>query len=69
LLSVTNLDLEPHPECQYDWLSLGTVNYEKAKELDNIPTIQRICQKQQTSTTSIEINSSEFAFIYFYTDR
>ncbi|CAK5072600.1 unnamed protein product [Meloidogyne enterolobii] len=70
LLTVTNLDLEPHPECQYDWLSLGTVNYEKAKELDDIPTIQRICQKQQqTSTTTIEINSSEFAFIYFYTDR
>ncbi|CAK5091273.1 unnamed protein product [Meloidogyne enterolobii] len=69
LLTVTNLDLEPHPECQYDWLSLGTVNYEKAKELDNIPTIQRICQKQQQPSTTIEINSSEFAFIYFYTDR
>uniref|UniRef100_A0A914LRI7 CUB domain-containing protein n=1 Tax=Meloidogyne incognita TaxID=6306 RepID=A0A914LRI7_MELIC len=69
LLSVTNLDLEPHPECQYDWLSLGTVNYEKSKELDNIPTIQRICQKQQQTSTTIEINSSEFAFIYFYTDR
>jgi len=68
LLSVTNLDLEPHPECQYDWLSLGTVNYEKSKELDNIPTIQRICQKQQQTSTTIEINSSEFAFIYFYTD-
>uniref|UniRef100_A0A1I8B2A1 CUB domain-containing protein n=1 Tax=Meloidogyne hapla TaxID=6305 RepID=A0A1I8B2A1_MELHA len=79
LLSVTNLDLEPHPFCQYDWLSLGTVNYEKATELDNIPTIQRICQKQQQklsstsltqqTSTSVEINSADLAFIYFYTDR
>jgi hypothetical protein len=83
-LDITNIDLELHPACQYDWLSVGTVNYEKALELNNIPIIQRVCQKQQkglsissltlqqiadSTTNSFEINSAENAFIYFYTDR
>ncbi|KAL3108031.1 hypothetical protein niasHT_018193 [Heterodera trifolii] len=68
VMNVTAIELEQHPNCQYDFLSLSIKNLETEDKLRELSDIARICKKSEVHS-QVEVNSAENAFVYFYSDR
>uniref|UniRef100_A0A914H2F9 Cubilin n=1 Tax=Globodera rostochiensis TaxID=31243 RepID=A0A914H2F9_GLORO len=68
VMNVTAIELEQHPNCQYDFLSMSVENLETEEEISELPDTARLCRKSDLHSR-VEVNSAEQSFVYFYTDR